>query len=296
MNIIRSISFAICTAVYPQILHLYNIFEILAKSQFFSSKDIQGISNNLYIFISVCMLFAFGIRLLNGIINPELLDEKKKGVKSMFLHAFIAVLLIGIIPMGFNLLYDVQDKVISSHFIEKILLGTELDENQNPGQILAAYGFSSFCHPIDKSQGTISNPLVETTYEYVTTEEMSTVGMVALGVFINSKGGLVGSVIDGIAGGAISAIKDKLTPYDLDFNPILCPIVGIVIAYELIVMCIDLALRSVKLGLLQLMAPIILCGYVFKGTELLQKWFKEVITTWLLLFLKVIVIIFYNRY
>ncbi len=271
--ILRKISFWIVEAVYPLIPSLYNIFKILAENKFFTEEQIANLSNNIYIFISVCMLFAFGIRLLNGIVNPELLDEKKKGVKSVFFNAFAAVIMIIIVPIGFRMLYSIQDRIVENHLIEKIFLGTELTDKQDPGQIIAAYAFSAFCYP---NEEVTSEGLDSTGQDYYNKTLTDISNVKKLTSYITKGKGLLG--------------KDP--EYDLEYNSILAPAAGIVILYELIIMCIDLALRSVKLGLLQLIAPIILCGYIFKGTELLQKWIKEVITTWVLLFLKVAMVVF----
>ena len=61
----------------------------------------------------------------------------------------------------------------------------------------------------------------------------------------------------------------------------------IVILYEMVLLCMDTALRSIKLTLLQLMTPIVLGAYIFKE-DILGKWAKEIISTFLSLFLKVV--------
>ena len=273
MRIFRRISFAIVQAIVPLIPSLYDIFNVLAKNEFFTDKQIRGLSNNIYIFVSVCMLFALGIRLINGIVNPELLNEKKKGVKSAFFNAFAAVILIIVIPVGFDTLRKVQGHIIDSKVIEKVFLGTELSEKQSPGQIIAAYTFSSFCHPNKEVSSEELDSNGQDLYNKALTEDISLVS--EMEEYINDGKGF-----------------GKKRVWDFEYNPILAPAASIVVGYELVIMCMDLALRSIKLGLLELIAPVILCGFIFKGPDLLQKWFKEVITTWVLLFLKVAMVVF----
>ena len=269
MKIFRWISAAVSEAIYPLIPQLYNIFNILAKYTFFEDGQVEKLSNNLYILISVCMLFAFGIRLLNGIVNPEIVGDKKKGTRTVFLNAFFSVILMALIPFGFDALREVQSHVIDSALIEKFMLGTTLSDKQDPGQILAAYTFSSTCYP----EKTVGDDKIEELYAG-TLEDIDDIKYLSKKVTKTHKD---------------SNGEDE---YDLHYETILSPLAGGVVVYEMILICMDVALRTVKLGLLELITPIILCGFIFKGSELLQKWTKEVISTYILLFLKVAMIVF----
>ena len=117
MRILRSISFALASCLYSIIPDLYDLFEKIAKTEFFTSESIQEISNNIYVLISICMLFAFGIKLISVIVNPDLVDDKKKGPGKTFINAIIAVVLITITPMAFKTLYDIQNNLIENHII-----------------------------------------------------------------------------------------------------------------------------------------------------------------------------------
>ncbi len=67
-------------------------------------------------------------------------------------------------------------------------------------------------------------------------------------------------------------------------------LVGIFIGYMLIVMCIDIALRSVKLSFYELIAPIPIVSYIGPkdGKEtMLNKWFSQVLKTYADLFTRI---------
>ena len=277
-NIFRSLSFTIVQNVYTLFPELYEIFTKLASARYFADENIKAMSQNLYIVMCVCMLFALGIRLINAIVNPAALDggpdgaKKKKSVKSTFINSIFAVLLIVLIPMGFKILYQVQDDVVEKHWIEKVVIGIDTSQSsQNAGQIIAAYTFYSFCQPdtshdisieaFSQQGGDIYNKAITEDINYL--KQMDSV--------INSK------------------TNGK---YDLEYNAILAPAVGIYIFYQLILVCMDMALRMFKLGLLELITPIILCGFLFQGTELLGNWFKEVIKTYVLVYLKIALMAF----
>lgn len=269
-NIFRSLSFTITQLVYPLISYLYNIFELIAKNQFFTNSDIEALSQNIYIIISACMLFTLGLKLLSAIVNPDALDGggngqgSKRTAKSIFFSILISLFLIIMIPIGFKYLYDIQANVLDNQLVEKIVLGTDTSEDHAPGQILASYAFASFCHPNETvSVESIAND-GGNLYNLAITENIE---------YIKDMDGVINSKTDG--------------EYDIEYHAILSPAVGLFLTYEMILTCIDIALRSIKLGLLQLITSVVLCGYVVAGSDLLKRWAKEVMSTYINVFLKV---------
>ena len=69
---------------------------------------------------------------------------------------------------------------------------------------------------------------------------------------------------------------------------------GAFLCYILLLFCFDIAIRSVKLGFLQLIAPIPLISKIDpkKGDEVFSKWVKECTSTYALLFIRLLAIYF----
>ena len=59
-NLFRKLLLALCDFVYSGIPGLYKTFYALASAELFSADEIQKFASNIYILISVIMLFAFG--------------------------------------------------------------------------------------------------------------------------------------------------------------------------------------------------------------------------------------------
>lgn len=270
MNILRSISFALTAVLYPLIPKLYEIFIYLGEFSLFSAKQIQELSTNVYILVSVCMLFAFGIKLLNTIVNPDIMDDKAKGTSRTFINAIIAVIMITITPMAFRILYDAQHRIIKEQLIEKIVFGMDTDADYKPGQVLAGYAFNAFCYP--KGTQTTSIAIAsegENYYNRAITENID--------------------YVDKIGDGINNKINDE---YEMEYHILLSPLAGGYIVYELILMCIDIAFRTIKLGLLQLIAPLVICSFIFAGKDMLSRWLKEVVSTFILIFVKIAALTF----
>ena len=67
-------------------------------------------------------------------------------------------------------------------------------------------------------------------------------------------------------------------------------LIGLFVGYMLLVMCFDIALRSIKLGFYELMAPIPIIAYIGPKDgkdSMLSKWFSQVIKTYADLFVRV---------
>ena len=216
-NILRSLSFNLDQFLYPLIPSLYQIFYDIASQKYFTAEAINKLANNIYIILSVCMLFALGLKLISAIVNPEWLVKEKKGVKSVFLHCVFAVFLIILIPIGFQYLYQIQEDVLDNQLVEKIVLGVEADDSSDPGQILAAYTFGSFVFPNENG---------------VSCAELTAAG----GDYYNSALQTDINDIDQFENCVNSTTNGE---YDLTFHALLSPGAALFMIYELILLCID---------------------------------------------------------
>lgn len=275
---LQDLSWFLAKIIYGLIPDVYAIFEFFAKQEFFTRGELANLWNNLYVVMSVIVLFAIGIKLISAIVNPDALDgkdsPKKKNAKRSFFDAIIAVFLIILIPMGFSLLTSLQTELIESKFIQKYIFGiTFTAESQSSvGQLLAYQTLSAFLYPCTDTDGTC-NP------------QDGQNAMNALSWDIKKMGDYIKSEdlkSDGINDGSIH--KNNVV-----YHPVLGLVAGGLVLYQVVIMALDMALRSAKLALLELMLPIILGAFIF-DREILTKWVKEFISTYLGAFLKLMAV------
>ncbi len=79
-------------------------------------------------------------------------------------------------------------------------------------------------------------------------------------------------------------------PYVVDYMSPLSTAVGVATLWLLLLFCIDIAVRSVKLGFYELIAPIPILSYIDPKTKdgMLNKWFNQVVATYLSLFIRLL--------
>lgn len=266
MGILRTLSYAISSALYSLIPGLYDIFYRLASAKFFKRSEIMDLSGNIYVVVSACMLFALGIRLLGAIVNPDSFNDNKKGAKRTFINCLIGVVLIAVVPFAFRAAYVAQNTLLQDNLISQLILGVEIDDNDSVGEILAKQSFGIFCYPNEGRVSTDTNSDWDILLDDFNSQNLSNFG---------------------------DHIRDENDDWwEIEYHVILSPLFGGYMVYQMILLCLDIATRTIRLILLEIMAPLVICGFIFSGTELLQRWFKDVLSTYIIVFTKVVGIVF----
>lgn len=271
--------------VYKLIPDVYAVFEFFAKQKFFTMGELANFWNNLYIVMSVLVLFAIGIKLISAIVNPDVLDggpkdAKKKNAKRTFFDAIIAVFLIILVPMVFSMLNSLQTEIIESKFIQKYIFGISFtaESQTNVGQVLAYQTISSFMYPCDVETEPKCKPPADE-------PEKGKYQMNALSWDIKNIDAYIP---------AEDLISDQwgdgnVSDNTLRYHYVLGLAAGILVLYQIILLALDMALRAAKIGMLELMLPIILGAFIF-NRDILTKWIKEFIATYLSAFLKLMAV------
>lgn len=119
--------------------------------------------------------------------------------------------------------------------------------------------------------------------------------------FLSTIGNKIGGAIDymigwvPIVGDAVDTATDAVQTqrYVFVFHGFLALIIGIVFLVMLIGFCVDIAIRSIKLSILRLLAPIPIISYIDpKTTSSFNSWLKTLGTTYLDLFLRLLIVYF----
>ncbi len=299
--LLRKLAIYICIPIYRLIKYIYYIFYNLANTRFLDSEIISQFSSNIYVLVSVVMLFAFSVVILSAIVNPDLLGDNKKGVTALFKRSILALVMMVAVPLLFDILYAVQANIMDNSLIEKIIVGTgiscqvdggvegdEATENAeekcksggNGGQVIAGTLISSVVVPVD--DGTIQvDEDVQESYNAMIAEDIKHIGNFA--EHINTT-------TDNENAGWIAGADTK---YAFDFNGLLAIVCGLGCVYILVIYSMDVAVRVFKLAFMELTAPISIVGYIAAGDKILSSWFQELVKTYMDLFIRIACIAFY---
>lgn len=290
-GLLRKLLAYICKPIYKFIPNVYSIFYNIANTRLFQEGDttVQQLSANIYVLVSVVMLFAFSVTILSAIVNPDLLSDKKKGVAAIFKRSIIGLVLIVVIPFAFDEMYKIQENVMDNNLIEKIIVGSdfqcregeegECEKGGNGGQVIAGNLISSVLYPID-NEVEISEDLNES-YSDMVRKDIKNIGIIAKNINITTDG-------DTKNWG-----KFDDDNYVFQFDGLIAIVAGIATCYILLLYAIDMAVRVFKLTFLELTAPISIVAYMASGEKVLNSWGKEVMKTFLDVFVRIAAIAIY---
>ena len=263
---LREIFLAIDEIIYGLVNYLFSVFDVLSRTRLFSSDIISDLTNRTYIIISVVMLFALTYSIMSIIINPDKASGKDKNGFGIVKRVIVALLVLVFTPTVFDFAYGVQESVIDSNVIGRLLLGRS--EATTTEELKGEFTVSLF-------QGSFY--LTDKAGDLATLEYEDT----SLSAKIN---------------GDISAFEDLLDYVDggqAKYNIVVSLIVGGFAVYCLVIFCFDLGVRCAKLAFFQMIAPIPALLYIIPGKEgSFKTWVKEVLSTFFEVFVRVGVIYF----
>ena len=288
LSMLRYICGLIDSIVYILISKLYDLFIDTANLILYSQDAMDAIGKRIGLILGIVMLFRLAVSLMSYLVSPDTISDKAKGGSKIVTNIIISLILLVTINPIFEQAYKIQIKLVQSKFVEKIFFGPQADI---PNVDIAYSLYSSFLTPDPQECKDLFDP-----YIALNTECSNLIGSIT-----NHK------ISDTFRNDILSSHKlyNVLNNYDVinyklngyyffDYFMIVSTLAGAVVALMLITFCMDLATRAVKLLFLQIIAPIPIIANVdpSKGSDIFKKWMKECITTYVSLFIRLILINF----
>lgn len=280
-NVIRWLFSFLDSVVIFVIETLYTILMKIADTNIFGDF-IYEMLGRIYVFLGIFMLFKLTFSMITYIINPDDFSDKGKGFSKLITNVVISLALLVTVPSLFQTAFNLQTDVLKSNAIYQIVTGKSLssadqDSNAEKQGKLIAYGvYSSFIYPIGADTNSTGD---DTSFRAYTSDDGDE------RCALNDPQCLVKtSTVTAESGGK----------YRNEYWFLISTICGGFVAYMLLVFCLDAAVRSIKLGVLQIIAPIPILSMIDpkKGNEKVMKWAKECGKTFIDLFIRLAGIFF----
>ena len=307
--ILGYIFLAIDSVVYFFVSQGFKMYIALAQFKLFDDKVFDDLINRTYIIIGVIALFIVAYALLNSIINPDNASKGDKSLSKIVKNFIFAIIGIAIVPTVFNYFYYFQRVVLCNNLIPKILLAQKGNDSQADllnddkiGTQFATYLFQSFFYP--KSIENMNMTDVDNDGDLLKSEAVKVeVGLID-DVFSDEEnvniekykdydsdnkgnynlqmayeGAMNGEMfftafrpfLLGDVGFAHSVLNNTV-----NYMIIISTIAGVYCAYVLASLCIDMAIRAVKLGYLELIAPLPIMTLIIPGKDgVFKAWIKK---------------------
>ncbi len=272
IGIIYSLFALIDSIVYGLASSLFRIIFDLANAHFFDDKQIQPIMTRVYIVVGVLMLFKLVISAVQYLINPDAFDDKEKGLGGVLKKTAISMALIAIVPTIFQFLMAVQGPIIKT--LPSVILGSSPSETVDDTRIgfdLSFQVLSTFVRPKDGKGGSVSDLAGKTQGQ------------------IHDLWSFQVHVIDGCPTFFLDFSGSENCVYD--YKIIISTIAGGFLCYMLLTMVLDIAIRAIKMGIIEMLAPIPISSYMISKDKL-SKFVKTASSVYFDLFIRMGIVYF----
>lgn len=142
---------------------VYQVFFTVAEAELFSNALIRSFYYRCQMVIGVFMLFKFSVTILEGIVDPNRVTDKKNGAGKIISRIVVSLVILALItPLNipnpsnkweeelnnngiiFGALYSLQNRILENNTIGKLVLGTKDDKTTtNTSNTDSANKFSS---------------------------------------------------------------------------------------------------------------------------------------------------------
>lgn len=291
----------------------YRVFLAVSELNLFGGQNTasQNLYNmftqKIYLVLSVIMIFVFAYQLILLIINPD--GDGTKKTTGLIKDLVISIALVVVLPVIFRYMTVFQDHVIKNNTIGAIVLGTAPTSSSSKesgyGDSIGMTVLMSFYHP----QGTGYNTFFDSLGNLKDRDQ-------AINECKEAGGGdesqdVCEEWMDALEKWNETITGDRLdVPYAaLTWNSSIWDTIGdengtyymwiistgcaLLVAWFFISYAIDLGTRAVKLGFLELIAPIpVMLKVIPSMKKSFETWKGEIIKTYVELFIRLAVIFF----
>ena len=295
-SLLRSVFIWLDSLIYSLVGTSYELLMDIARINILSNDTVNAFADRVYALLAIFMLFRLSFSILTYIINPDNSTDKSAGAGKLIGNVLITLVMLISAPWIFTQVRNLQSDLLEENIVGKIILGTTSENNKNgdgtfkdeyisnqldPGDIMAWTTFEAFFQPVNE------NALENYNVESDSDEELS-----AATAWKRVK---KSQSVKAVNKFGLTNLSDDYGDYVFDYLPLISTIAGGFIAYILILFCFQIAVRSVKLSALQLIAPIPIISYIDPkhGKDgMFKKWYKLCIKTFADLFIRLAAIYF----
>jgi len=263
--------------VYSLVGYAYKLVELMAQMNFsLLSQWFEPITNRVESLIIVAVMFTIGLAIIQYLIDPDKLMDKKSGSSSLIKNIAIAAVLLIIHRTAFDLVNETTFLMIGA------------PEGYNYDVLNEWFGVEN-----DGSPGLINNLIFGGTSS---SEESTDFGRLlavnTLSTFLHGRSSYSSTVLDDVYDKAISGSDWNLLPItsaifqinilpssnngNVEYKyPLLSTFIGLYLVYTLVSIAIAIGMRAFKLIILQILAPIAIITIIKDG------WDSKIWKNWL---------------
>ena len=289
--------------VYFLISWLYQIILLLCRIDILGNgTEISELVGRVYTIIGVVILFLVAYSLLRAMVNPDDLKGKKSPT-NIVKNVLISIALVALTPTIFSFALDFQNALLEQNTIGKLVLGDRTDGESSAttiekgGNRMAATVLQSFLHPNYSQCTIVTSDDGSVGYDC---PEIATGGLNFLLFEVANEHTTYDAVWDEVENNGnflnITTFAYALAHEStMTYYPIISTIAGAFVFLVLLSYCIDIAIRTIKLAVFELIAPLPILARIMpgdQGSKVFNNWVKACISTYAEVFIRLAILFF----
>lgn len=309
--------------VYWLMTGLYEIFFAIAGVDFLGGEIVKSIYSRVQLILGVFMIFKLSVSILQGLVSPDTVLDKKRGMGTIVTRIITSLLMLALItPMNipspsnewekqvndngllFGTLFSFQNRVLANNTIGRLIVGSNVADQvtssknlSNTGRLFSNTVLKTFVG-INKLPNSSENvcPNINSSILSIYNGTKSTPGEILSLVNIGCDSAESGAKKSLFTKAVQELIGSEQYAFSYFFG--ISTIAGIIIDVILIGYSVDVAIRVFKLAILRLIAPIPIISHMnisakeSKGDDAFSHWTQTLISTYIDLFIRLAVIYF----
>ena len=300
-DLIRTLFGTIDSIIYNFVNYEYITFINISQLTILDNEAFSTFAERIYALVGVFMLFKLAFSLLAMLVNPDSTKDSNKGVGKIVQRILISLVLLVMVPTFFEYAYKIQTVVLQQNILANIILGGDYtDENgeektreeileerqnalENGGKQMGFAVLNAFLTP--KYQELALPESEKEQAKEILGEELYDS---AYTPYLQARKDMD---VDGLL--ELKNIKDEDGEYVFTYNYFISTIAGFFVAWVMLMFCLEVGVRMVKLTFLQLIAPVPVLSYIDPKTgKVFSSWVKECVKTYLDVFVRLLIIYF----
>lgn len=304
VDIFRTLFMLIDQIAFGLVDDVYNLIGIFASNDIFDSNLIKQVMKNTYTIMFLFSLFRIALLLVNSTIDPDKLSDKGSGITSILKNIVIMLVLLVVVPIAFEQSRKIQSQIVGENYIGKVfgfnVGGSETDDDKSGidklhgGSTMKRIALSSVISPDSALIDENGNPGDGCKDDEGCENAVEDYNKMMRGVNNGGKTTLYKINFKALLHHLNYKVKyqgDDIYVYNYSFG--LSTIVGIFLTYILLTFGIDIAVRTVELGVLEVISPLFIATYVDPKSSKngpFHKWLSAVGKSYASLFIKLAII------
>ena len=280
LNAIKVFFLFLAECIFDIGVMIYNFIITIAQTPIFKQAILTDFASRIYVLLGIFMLFKVSFSLVNYIVNPDDFTDKEKGVGKLVPNIMITLVLIVFTPRIFAEAMDLQQLLLKEQFLENIIFADSSSDGEfslnsnNGGEKIALEVFNSFYH-FD--------------YQKVIDEDVENKVESAAECDLDRGECRYKSYEKAFSSSSPYNAYDGIWDGTAEYHEFLAIIAAVVFVLVVLQFCFDIAIRTVKLGFLQLISPIPIMSRIDPKSAkngMFSKWIKMSLKTYTDLFIR----------